>query len=163
MHLCLGEIRTIIFSSQAAKEIMKTHDLAFASRPLTPFVKIICYGCKGLIVAPFTEYWRKMCRLCTSELPSTDRVLSFRSIREEEISLLIRSIAAFSGVLVNLSGKFAGLSNDIMTRAVFGGRNEDQMIYLSALGDVVGQTLSFSTVDLFPSMFKFIGLSPVIA
>ncbi|KAK8961439.1 Cytochrome P450 71D10 [Platanthera guangdongensis] len=70
-----------------------------------------------------------MRRLCTSELLSTKRVLSFRSIREEEVSLFIRSIAASSGIMINLSSKFASLTNDITARAIIGGRSEDQRIF----------------------------------
>ncbi|KAK8943006.1 Cytochrome P450 71D10 [Platanthera zijinensis] len=159
MRLRLGEIHTfIISSSEAAREIMKTHDVFFASRPLTPTVEIISYGGKDIIVAPYGDFWRQMRRLCTLELLSAKRVLSFRAIREEEISLLIRSISQSSGAAVDVSSKFSSLSNDITARAVIGGRSEDQKIFLSALEDVSRLSSSFSIFDLFPSMPRLLGL-----
>ncbi|CAN1252596.1 Tabersonine 6,7-epoxidase isoform 1 [Linum perenne] len=79
MRLQLGELTTLVVSTaEAAKHVLKTHDLAFASRPhnlLAP--NIMFYGCKDVAFAPYGEHWRQ-------KLVSTHRAAD--SILEEIIN-----------------------------------------------------------------------------
>ncbi|KAM7477537.1 hypothetical protein LguiA_025750 [Lonicera macranthoides] len=60
MHLQLGEISAIVISSpQLAKEVMKTHDLAFASSPRILASEILTYNYTNIGTAPYGEYWRQ--------------------------------------------------------------------------------------------------------
>ncbi|KAK8918728.1 Cytochrome P450 71D7 [Platanthera zijinensis] len=123
MGLKLGEIGAVVVSSAAAaKEILKTHDISFASRPIYSSIKVITYGGKDIASAPYGGFWRQMRRLCLLELLSAKRVQSFRYIREEDISNLIQSIAgaAASSVSVNLNDEISQLSGNIIARAVVG-------------------------------------------
>lgn len=53
MLLRFGEVPVVIASSaDAAREIMKTHDLAFASRPIGPMLRRVFQGAEGLLFAP---------------------------------------------------------------------------------------------------------------
>ncbi|KAH0454938.1 hypothetical protein IEQ34_016862 [Dendrobium chrysotoxum] len=159
MRLKLGEIHTIIISSaEGAKEIMQTHDINFASRPITPTVDALFYNGKGLIFASYGEFWCQMRRICTMELLSSKRVHSFRAIIAQEVSHLVRSInlAASAGADINLSSEFANLSNNIMAICVIGSRCEDQNLFQSALRETVELNTGFSLIDLFPSMPNFI-------
>ncbi|KAJ7946412.1 Cytochrome P450 [Quillaja saponaria] len=81
MHLQLGEISAVVVSSPLmAKEVMKTHDLAFASRPELLVTKITAYGGKDIAFAPYGSYWREMRKLAILELLSVKRVQSFSFI-----------------------------------------------------------------------------------
>ncbi|KAF5949130.1 hypothetical protein HYC85_015087 [Camellia sinensis] len=54
-----GEVPTFIISSpEIAKEVMKTHDLIFATRPQILATKIMTYGFTNIAFAPYGEYWR---------------------------------------------------------------------------------------------------------
>lgn len=56
------------------------------------------------------------------ELLSTARVLSFRSVREEEVARAVASIRShLSSSPVNLSRMMLALANNIVCRAAFGG------------------------------------------
>ncbi|CAN1329212.1 Cytochrome P450 71D10 [Linum perenne] len=60
MHIQLGEISHVIVSSpDAARQVMKTHDLAFASRPFLLAPYVIYSGFKDIAFAPYGEYWRQ--------------------------------------------------------------------------------------------------------
>ncbi|PKU64767.1 Cytochrome P450 71D7 [Dendrobium catenatum] len=159
MRLKLGEIHTVIISSaEGAKEIMQTHDIHFASRPITPTVDALFYNGKGLIFASYGEFWRQMRRICTMELLSPKRVHSFRTIIAQEVSHLVRSVnlAASAGADINLSSEFSNLSSNIMAISVIGSRCKDQNLFQSALRETVESNTGFSLIDLFPSMPNFI-------
>ncbi|KAK8928765.1 Premnaspirodiene oxygenase [Platanthera zijinensis] len=152
MRLKLGEIPVVVISSaEAAMDVMKTHDIVFATRPITKSIEALFYGGNEVIFAPYGEFWRQMRRLCTLEPLSTKRVRSFRAVREEEVSHLLGSLSPSSGVAVNLSSKLAEISNNVIARAVIGSRYRDQELFLSVLDDVVEFVSGFTLVDLFPS------------
>ncbi|KAF6164529.1 hypothetical protein GIB67_025355 [Kingdonia uniflora] len=158
MHLNLGEISAIVISSpKIAKEVMKTHDLTFADRPSIMVSDILSYNCTDIVFSPYGDYWRQLRKICILELLSVKRVLSFRSVREEEVSNLTRSIsmsisgAGFGEVAVNLSEKFESLSNDITLRAAFGKKLKDNHALISLMSQALQLGSGFGVVDLFPS------------
>ncbi|CAL5441216.1 unnamed protein product [Camellia sinensis] len=59
MQLHFGSVPVLVVSSAvAAREIMKTHDLAFSSRPKTINGSKIVYDYKDVALSPYGEYWR---------------------------------------------------------------------------------------------------------
>ncbi|KAK0600319.1 hypothetical protein LWI29_013772 [Acer saccharum] len=97
-----------------------------------------------------------MRKICTLELLSAKRVQSFRSIREEEVSILIKDLASTTGGLpINFSKMLVNLTNDITSRAAFGQRCEDREAFLHAIQKTIELVGGFSVADLFPSV-KFL-------
>ncbi|XP_065873169.1 cytochrome P450 71AU50-like [Euphorbia lathyris] len=131
MHLRLGLVSTIVVSSpQAAESFLKTHDIAFASRPPHSAAKYISYEQKNLTFAPYGAYWRNVRKMCTLELLSNLKINSFKCMRKEEVNLLIDYIkaAACEGVAVDLSAKVASLNAGMSCRMVFGKKYLDKEI-----------------------------------
>lgn len=150
MHLKLGEVPYIVVSSPAAaREVMKTHDFAFADRKLSPAIEIVSYGGKSLTFAPYGDYWVNMRKIFVTQLLSPKRLHSFRSIREDEVRELIISVSSSSGAVVNLSDKIVKTVNDIVTRAAIGRRWID---ILEMIKEVVRVAAGNDLSDLFPSL-----------
>ncbi|KAJ9536449.1 hypothetical protein OSB04_un000357 [Centaurea solstitialis] len=127
MFLRLGRVQTLVVSSaQMAKEVLKTNDVIFCSRPVFTGQQKITYGYKGLILTPYNDYWREMRKICTLHLLTTKRMLSFRADREEEVFLTIneiKSVAASSPeAVVNLNETAMALTSRIICRMAFGKR-----------------------------------------
>ncbi|XP_042477832.1 cytochrome P450 71A1-like [Macadamia integrifolia] len=127
MLLYFGSKPTLVVSSaDAAREIMKTHDLIFSSRPNTNFGRRISYDFKDIAFTPYSDYWREVRKICVLQLLSMKRVQSYRPVREEETIAMIEKIQSscssspsFSA-LVNLSEVLMSLSNDIICRVALG-------------------------------------------
>jgi cytochrome P450 len=127
MHLRLGEVSTIVVSTpELAKEVMKTHDVVFASRPTSLTVKIMSYDYTNIVSAPYGNYWRQLRKICTLEVLSQKRVESFQPIREEELSTLINWIGSKAGSTINLTEKMFLTAYGITSRAAFGKKCKDQ-------------------------------------
>ncbi|KAG5611356.1 hypothetical protein H5410_022637 [Solanum commersonii] len=93
MHLQLGEVSAVVVTSpEMAKQVLKTHDIAFASRPKLLSMDIICYNRRDIAFSPYGEYWRQMRKICIMEVLSAKNVRSFSSIRHDEVVRLIDSI-----------------------------------------------------------------------
>ncbi|XP_057993209.1 desmethyl-deoxy-podophyllotoxin synthase-like [Hevea brasiliensis] len=93
-----------------------------------------------------------MRKICTLELLSAKRVLSFRSIREEEVSDLMRSISSNSGSLMNLSKMLAAFSFGVISRAAFGRTRNVQESFVPLIEEIILLSEGFSISDLFPSV-----------
>ncbi|CAA2962044.1 premnaspirodiene oxygenase-like, partial [Olea europaea subsp. europaea] len=78
MHLQLGEISAVIISTpRLAKEVLKTHDLAFALRLKLLSPEIITYNCVDIAFAPYGGYWRQMRKICTLELLTAKNIFTY--------------------------------------------------------------------------------------
>ncbi|KAF5182671.1 Cytochrome p450 [Thalictrum thalictroides] len=160
MYLHLGSLPTLVVSSpELAKEVMKTYDQVFASRPQMSFPKRLLYG-KDVAFIPYGEYWRQVRKVCVVELLSAKKVLSFHSSIEEETCILLKKIeqASLSNSIMNLSEMFASFTNDNICRIAFGRKyNEGELgkkfkIIMTEFTYLLG---AFNIGDLIPSLEWF--------
>lgn len=128
MLLHLGSKPVLVASSSdAACQIMKTHDLFFANRPKSSIADRILYGSKDIAFSPYGEYWRQVKSISLLHLLSNRRVQSFQHVREEETSLMIEKIGRMcSSSAVNLSDMFLSLTNDIICRVALGRKYSEE-------------------------------------
>jgi cytochrome P450 len=105
-------------SAAAAQEIMKTRDLAYASRAQMVMAEKLLYG-RDMVLAPYGEYWRQARRVCVVHLLSPRRIRSFRRVREQEVAALVDLVRRSRGGM-NLSDMLTSYSNAIIKRAAFG-------------------------------------------
>lgn len=124
MLLHFGNVPVLVVSSAvAAREILKTHDLAFSSRPQPGIALRLLYHSKDVAFSPYGEYWRQVRSICVLHLLSNKRVQSFRNMREEETALMmdkIRSLSCSSSSLVNLTDMFVSLTYNVVCRVALG-------------------------------------------
>ncbi|KAJ7519430.1 hypothetical protein O6H91_20G037900 [Diphasiastrum complanatum] len=127
MYLRLGSIPfVVVSSSKMAREVLKVHDLAFASRPRTTAVEYLQYDGANIVFAPYGADWRLKRKVCTLELLTSKRLQQHKSVRMEEICVLLKSIyedsSITSGSTVNVSGKFGALGLNIVSRMMLNKR-----------------------------------------
>uniref|UniRef100_A0A0E0LDV6 Cytochrome P450 n=1 Tax=Oryza punctata TaxID=4537 RepID=A0A0E0LDV6_ORYPU len=155
MLLRLGELPVVVASSaEAAREVMKTHDLDFATRPMSRMTRLIFpEGAEGIIFAPYGDKWRELRKICTVELLSARRVQSFRAVREEEVGRLLRAVtaAAAPGHAVNLSELLSAHAADSSVRAIMGNRFKDRDAFLAMLERGLKLFAKPALPDLYPS------------
>ncbi|KAJ9559477.1 hypothetical protein OSB04_004637 [Centaurea solstitialis] len=121
MLIHLGGVPTLVASSaEVAREIMKTHDLSFSSRPSLAIPNILLYGSNDISFSPYGEYWRQLKSIVVLHLLSTTRVKSFQQVREEEMALMIGMLVESNCSLVDLSEMIVSLTNNIICRVAFG-------------------------------------------
>ncbi|XP_047081136.1 desmethyl-deoxy-podophyllotoxin synthase-like [Lolium rigidum] len=153
MYLKLGEVPVVVATSpEAAREIMRTHDAVFATRPWSPTIKIYNADGQGIIFARYGALWRQLRKICILELLSPRRVQSFRGIREDEAGRLVEAVAAAPpGEPVNVSERIAVLLADSTVRALIGDRFKRREEFLQTIDEGVKLVAGFNLCDLFPS------------
>ncbi|CAM0875493.1 unnamed protein product [Alopecurus aequalis] len=154
MLLRLGEVPTLVLSSpDAAREVMKTQDLAFATRPLTATMRVLTCNGRDIIFAPYGEYWRQLRKIAVTELLAVRRVQSFRAIREQEVASMLRDVESSAAARrpVEMRARLSAVVSDITFRAVMGDRCKQRSLFLQELDTLVGLTTGLNPVDLWPS------------
>ncbi|XP_060176862.1 premnaspirodiene oxygenase-like [Lycium barbarum] len=154
MHLQLGEISTVVVSSvDMAREILKTHDLAFASRPKLMSLDIIFYKSTDIAFSPYGDYWRQMRKVCVMELLTAKMVRSFSSIRRDEASRLVQFIRSSTpGKPVNVTERILWYESSITCKAAFGELLKDQEKFIRIVRELMELAGGFSVADIFPSI-----------
>uniref|UniRef100_A0A0E0LDW1 CUE domain-containing protein n=1 Tax=Oryza punctata TaxID=4537 RepID=A0A0E0LDW1_ORYPU len=157
MLLRLGELPVVVASSPAAaREVMRTHDAAFATRPQTATLRALTRDGLGVAFAPQGEHWRCLRKLCVTELLGARRVRCLRGGREAEAAFLVASVASMSASTttsepVNVSSLVARYVTDAVVRAVVGDRISDRDAFLERLEEGVKVAAGFTLADVFPS------------
>ncbi|KAG2716520.1 hypothetical protein I3760_03G130600 [Carya illinoinensis] len=159
MYLRLGLKPAIVVSSpQAAELFLKAHDQVFASRPSLETAKHISYDQKSLVLAPYGSYWRNIRKMCSLELLTSHKINSFRSMRKEELGLLINFLqeAAANCVVVDLSAKVFSLNANMACRMVVGKKYMDNDLGLRGFKDIMQEVMQLSAApnlaDCIPSI-----------
>ncbi|PWA40006.1 cytochrome P450 [Artemisia annua] len=110
----------VVSSAEGAREIMKTHDLIFSSRPKLSIPDKLFYGSKDIGFAPYGEHWRQVKSITVLHLLSHKRVQSFRHIREREMTRMIDMIDKSCGSVIDLSEMLVSLTNNIICQVALG-------------------------------------------
>jgi len=153
MYLRLGEVPVVVATSRdAAREVLRTNDVTFATRPWSPTIRIIMQEGMGLVFAPYGDLWRQLRKICILELLSARRVQSFRHVREDEVARLVAAVASTPpGEPVNVSRRIAVLIADSAVRAMIGDRFSRRDEFLVSLEEGLKLLPGFNLGDLFPS------------
>ncbi|KEH26493.1 cytochrome P450 family 71 protein [Medicago truncatula] len=152
MHLQLGEVSTIVITSpECAKEVMKTNDINFGSRPHLLSSEIMTYNGTNIAWSPYGNYWKQLRKICTLELLSLKRVNSHQPIREEVLSNLVRWIVSQNGSPINLTQAVTSSVYTIVSRSAFGNKCKDQEKFISVIKQSIKVSAGFNLGDLFPS------------
>uniref|UniRef100_A0A803QXI2 Cytochrome P450 n=1 Tax=Cannabis sativa TaxID=3483 RepID=A0A803QXI2_CANSA len=156
MQLRLGSVPVLVISSAtAAREIMKTHDLAFSNRPKSCALEKLLYNYRDISSAPYGEYWRQMKSVSVLHLLNNKRVQSYRAVREEETKLMVEKIRKSCGTGVNLSELFVRLTNDVVCRVALGrkyGEESGGKRFKELLGKLTELLGGFYIRDYFPKL-----------
>nr|XP_009794009.1 PREDICTED: premnaspirodiene oxygenase-like [Nicotiana sylvestris] len=156
MHLQLGEMSVVVVTSpEMAKEVLKTHDLAFASRPKLLAAEIVIYNCSDIAFSPYGDYWRQMRKICMIELLSAKNVRSFSSIRRDEVHRMIEFFRSSTGKQVNVTKRIYQFASSMTCRSAFGKvfKEQDELILLVKRNTALVE--GFDVADIFPSL-KFL-------
>ena len=100
--------------------------------------------------------WRNMRKMCTLELLSNLKINSFRSMRKEELQLLIQNIqeVASARVAVDLSAKVSSLSTYISCRMVLEKKynNDDDFSFEAIIREGMQIGATFNLADYIPQI-----------
>ncbi|CAN1163421.1 Cytochrome P450 83B1 [Linum perenne] len=160
MTLKQGRVCILVVSSaKMAREIMKTHDLIFCNKQSVVGQQKLSYNGLDLAFAPYGPYWREMKKICVVHLFNYNRVQSFHSIRESEVSKMVEKISnnAFRSKPSNLSEAMMSLSSIIICRVAFGKRYEEEGIERSRFQSLLNETQAMFTHFFFSDYFPLLG------
>ncbi|KAH0729168.1 hypothetical protein KY289_000356 [Solanum tuberosum] len=156
MHLQLGEVSLVVVTSpDMAKQVLKTHDLAFASRPKLLVGELLFYKGTDIVFSPYGDYWRQMRKICLLKLLSAKNVKSFSSIRQDEVRLMIEFFRSSSGETVNVTKMIYQFSSSMICRSAFGKVFKEQNKFIELVKEASRLMEGFDVADLFPSL-KFL-------
>nr|QWK52385.1 cytochrome P450 71B2-3 [Isatis tinctoria] len=159
MLVRLGSIPVVVISSsEAAEEVLKTHDLECSTRSKMVGTEKLSYGFKDIIFGQYGEYWREMRKVAVMELFSPKKVQSFRYVREQEMELMVKKVSALTQSPVDLSKTFFSLTASIVCRVALGQNFHDcEFIDQDKIEEMVTEAAdalgSFTFTDLFPGGF----------
>ena len=95
MSLRFGSFPVVVGSSvDAARSILKTHDLAFIDRPRMASGRYTGYNYSDMLWSPYGAYWRQARKFCKAEVFSAARLRSQEHVREAEVRAMLRDLYA---------------------------------------------------------------------
>nr|GMC66323.1 cytochrome P450 81E8-like [Ipomoea batatas] len=124
--LQLGVRRLVVVSSPSVvEECFTKNDVVLADRPPSVAGNYLTYNYTLVTSANYGDHWRNLRRICSLEIFSTTRLNSFKSVRQDEVKILLQKLVQTSRHgfgTVELKSKFTELSFNIILRMTSGKR-----------------------------------------
>ncbi|KAK6161576.1 hypothetical protein DH2020_004957 [Rehmannia glutinosa] len=162
MHMKLGPVPVLVISSaKLAKEVLKTKDLLFCTRPRLLGQQKLSYNCMDIAFSPYSDYWREVRKITAIHLFSFRKIQSFSPIRADEIYRMITKISGFASCnkVVNLSEMAMALGSTMICRIAFGKRYDEHGSEIRRFDDLLHEAqalmATFFVSDYFP-MFGWV-------
>ncbi|ESW24306.1 hypothetical protein PHAVU_004G119000 [Phaseolus vulgaris] len=93
--LHFGKVPVLVVSTaEAAREVMKTHDLVFSNRPHRKMSDIFFYSSKDVAFAPYGNYWKQIRSISVLHLLSAKKVQTYGLFEKARSCVFITSRAA---------------------------------------------------------------------
>lgn len=121
-RLRFGSAEVVVAASaEVAAQFLRTHDANFSNRPPNSGAEHVAYNYQDLVFAPYGARWRALRKLCALHLFSAKALDDLRSVREGEVALLVRELAASASVVA--LGQAANVcATNTLARATVGRR-----------------------------------------
>ncbi|XP_042513897.1 flavonoid 3'-monooxygenase-like [Macadamia integrifolia] len=127
IQLYYGSVPVVVASSvPMAKQLLKTHDHSFASRPKIAAGKYTFFNYSAMTWSPYGPYWRFLRKLYLTELFTPKRLDLYEQIRMDEMGLLLRRIYALSGKEIRLKTHLWNANLSFVSRIVMGKKFSDE-------------------------------------
>ncbi|CAH1424355.1 unnamed protein product [Lactuca virosa] len=111
----------VISSSAMAKQVFKTQDIIFCSRPTSHATKRLTYDYLDVAFSPYSNHWKKMRKLLVSEFLGPKRAILLNHMLVAEIETMVCSISAHpSNTVVNLNQMFSAIVKAVVCKVAFG-------------------------------------------
>jgi flavonoid 3'-monooxygenase len=117
------------------------------------------FNSKDVVFAPYGDHWRQMRKICVLELLTAKRIESFKHVREEEVSAMIRSIweESENGRMgVNVSKAISTLTSNIVWRILANRKFSDDDLggdfkgFKDLLVELIARVGDFNIGDFIP-------------
>ncbi|KAI3809405.1 hypothetical protein L1987_25377 [Smallanthus sonchifolius] len=161
MQFHIGSKPFLIISSPImAKQILKTQDHIFCSRPLSKGTKRLTYNYMDIAFSPQSDHRREMRKILMSEFIGPKRGRLFNQVLETEVETMVRALALHPpNVAANLNKLFLALVKGVVCKVAFGNNYRQQPIKGPSWEVVVDEALEMlggSIGDFFPWVGRFI-------
>ncbi|TMW86351.1 hypothetical protein EJD97_021511 [Solanum chilense] len=154
MLLHFGSKPVIVVSSvNAARDIMKTHDLVWSNRPKSSITDKLFYGSKDVAFTSYGEDWRQIKSMFMFHLLNNKRVQSYRRVREEEISNMIDKIRQQCDSVIDIRDVLSCMTSNIISRVAIGrtyNEGETGIAVKALLEELLVLTGTFNIGDYIP-------------
>lgn len=128
-----NRLMVVVSSPEIVDECFTANDVVLANRPQLIVGRYVGYNYTSLVSSPYGDHWRNLRRLTTVEVFSAARLNAFKSIRHDEIRLLLGKLCRTSYqdfAKVELRSLLSEVTfNNIMRmvagKRYFGGEEED--------------------------------------
>ncbi|KAH9610635.1 hypothetical protein KSS87_017123 [Heliosperma pusillum] len=147
----------VVQSAKLAKEVLKTQDLNFCTRPPTVGIRKLSYNGLDIAFSPYNEYFREVKKICVVHLLNSIRVRSFAPIQQDEITKLMNKITSLSSSssIVNLSILLPDFACSNICRIAFGRSYADdegcRIEFRRLLDEAEVMFIDLAYADYFPS------------
>lgn len=155
MQLKLGKFPVVVVSSpDMAKQFLRIHDAAFASRPTLAAGKHTSYTYSDIALAPYGPYWRQARKIFHSEVLNESRLESSERIRVEERRNFVSRLRSLSGKPVVVRDHILGYTISSISRTLFSNKyysetehDGDSIVSLRELQEMIDEWLLLNSVS----------------
>lgn len=149
MLIHIGTKPFLVISSPAmAKQVLKTHDHIFCSRPKSKATKRMSYNYLDIAFSPYDNHWREMRKILVSEFLGPKRTKLFNQVLVTEKENKVPSLS--SNGVINLNKLFFAIVKGVVFQDAFGREQALNGVSWEVMLNETMEILNGSVGDSFP-------------